>query len=401
LRIALLAMNDSADGDNVPVMGALDVAGASLARHQLTLVQALDCQRVICLAARLSPEVVALQHAAESQGMQFHAVRDARGLPALVSASDEVFALAEGLLLDPASAAGLLGGGEAVLVVPADSGVPAGFERIDLNNANAGAIRIPGRLVDGLADLPPDCAVLSALTRLALQGGIPMREVPPDLRSGVRWRKVRNEREAAEAEREWIRLHISDRLTPTPGSEVARLGIGVVGPALLRSGRASQVGLVAALGGLALALVLGWFGFTAAGLAMCGLASFAGLGTGMLQQIEQAAGGKGEEGLPLETSFTWLLDLVLVALMIWHEPLQPWENMADRAFVPIMLLLVVRIASQLCPRNLAAWLKDRAVLSAMLGIAAAFGLLMPIAQGLSILISLIAIGLGNARSRIT
>ena len=54
-----------------------------------------------------------------------------------------------------------------VLVLPVEAGVAAGFERIDINHAWAGALRMPGRIVAGLGDLPADWNPVAALLRLA------------------------------------------------------------------------------------------------------------------------------------------------------------------------------------------------------------------------------------------
>ena len=42
----------------------LRVGGATLARHQLGIAVALECQRVICIAREVVPELIALQHEA-------------------------------------------------------------------------------------------------------------------------------------------------------------------------------------------------------------------------------------------------------------------------------------------------------------------------------------------------
>ena len=126
----------------------LRIGGATLARHQLGMALALGCERVICVAPVLDAHLVSLQHVAEARAARFHVVTGARGLISLVSAADEVIALADGLLAWPDMAIPLLDAGVGVLVQPIEAGLAAGFERIDLNHASAGAMRVPGLLVE-------------------------------------------------------------------------------------------------------------------------------------------------------------------------------------------------------------------------------------------------------------
>ena len=145
MRVALLAITDPAVAGQPLPRAFLRVAGASVIQHQLGLVLALDCQRVVCLARGLSPEVIALQHAAEAAGLQFAVVTAPRQLAGLVTAADELVVVSEGLFAAPAGAVPLLEGrSPVVLVQPVEGALAAGYERIDLNRASAGLMRIPG-----------------------------------------------------------------------------------------------------------------------------------------------------------------------------------------------------------------------------------------------------------------
>ena len=181
-------------GAGLPMPRAfLRVAGITLARHQLGIARALECQRVICIAHHFAGELIALQHEAERAGLQFHVVAGARGLPGLITANDEILVLTDGLLATSQDVAAQLGESHAILVQSVDAGLAAGFERIDLNYAAGGAIMIPGRLVERLHELPADCDVSSALIRIALQSGIPTREIPEAVREKGYWLLVREE----------------------------------------------------------------------------------------------------------------------------------------------------------------------------------------------------------------
>ncbi|MFD1959660.1 hypothetical protein ACFSHP_12440 [Novosphingobium panipatense] len=156
------------------------MAGSSVAQHQLGTVIALGCQRVICMARGMSPELAALQHDAEDAGLQFAVVTAANQLSGLVTAADELVVISEGLFADAAQTVSLLEGhAPVVLVQPVEGALAAGFERIDINRATAGVMRAPGSLVERLHELPIDVDAVSALTRIALQSGTTMREVPP------------------------------------------------------------------------------------------------------------------------------------------------------------------------------------------------------------------------------
>ena len=177
----------------------LRIGPASLARHQLSLALAMECQKIVCLAREMTAELVQLQHDSERSGARFHCVSSTRALAGQVTAHDEVVVISDGLLAPLDAATSLLEGPHAVIVQPIEAGIAAGFERIDLNFASAGLMRIPGRLFERLHELPADCDAPSALTRIALQAGIVQRPLPIEARDGLRWKLVHNEAEAHSA----------------------------------------------------------------------------------------------------------------------------------------------------------------------------------------------------------
>src|SRR5690606_37403223 len=141
-------------------------------------------------------------------GARFQAIRDGHGLLGAVSAADELLVMAPGLVAEDAGALETLAGAKGVLVLPAGPGVAAGFERIDLERAWAGALVLPGALVERLADLPADSEPAAALLRVALQAQVPerrMAETPLALGS---WLMVGAKDDAARREREWLRRHM-------------------------------------------------------------------------------------------------------------------------------------------------------------------------------------------------
>ncbi|MCB2080201.1 MAG: hypothetical protein KDE55_21200 [Novosphingobium sp.] len=367
----------------------------------MTLADALDCQRLICVTRNIPANLLALQHEAEAAGLQVHFVHDARGLSQIVTADDDLIVLAEGLLADPPALREMLIGGAAVLVQPIEAGLAAGFERIDLNRATAGAMRIPGRMVEGLAELPPDCDIPSALTRVALQGGIAMKEVPTDLRSGVRWRLIRSESDVEELEAEWIGAHIGDTPVPTPGYQASRFAVSAFGAGLLHAGHASRSAFLLGLGLLLVAMTLGWFGLAWPALTLLVLASICGRTGGMFQRVERGSGAVPSEAAMLDAGFGWLLDVVLVLVAVWASPLQPWESLFQRAFAPLMLVLAVRLAAHALPTDMAVWLEDRVLLAVGLAIFAAFEVISPGIELLAVVVMLAAIILSRSRTKLT
>lgn len=379
----------------------LRVGGATLARHQLGIALALECQRIVCVAREVTQPLIALQHEAERVGARLHVITGPRALAGLVTANDELIVFTEGLLAAPQEAIGLLEAGHAVLVQPIESGLAAGFERIDINHAAAGAIRVPGRLVEGLADLPPDCDIPSALTRIALQAGIAMQSVPAAVREGARWKLVHDEVEAHAIESAWIRLHMGEGQLPTPGILLSRLSVLAFGPSLLHAG--SGWGLVA-LGALAvmlLALGAGWLGYTGAGLLLCAVAWTLRRAAGLLERVEHDSLNLRKSRVSSEQILGWLLDIELIALVAWSTPLPPWESGLTRVFPPFILLCLARLLPRVLLRGWIAWLEDRALLALLLALAAVLGVLTPAVQVLAMTLAAAALLLSAGKSQLT
>ena len=86
-------------------------------------------------------------------------------LVSLFTADQELFVIADGLVVEPDLAEDVLSGRQAVVTIPSPSSLatdyPEDFERIDADRAWAGLARIRGNLVVRLADLPGDGDVTS------------------------------------------------------------------------------------------------------------------------------------------------------------------------------------------------------------------------------------------------
>lgn len=365
----------------------LRIAGASVAQHQLGLALALDCQRVICLARGTSPELVEVQHSAEDAGLQFYIATDARQLSGLVTANDELLVIAEGLFVDPANVVSLFEGrAPLVLVLPVQGAVAAGFERIDLNRAAAGLMRVPGQLVERLHELPADCDVSSALTRIALQSGVRMQDVPPAARAGTGWRLIRNEAEAYAVENEWLNEQFSDAGRNSPGRAIARFATITFGSSLLHAGNASNAASLAVLAVLALAAGLGWFGVVWAGFLCAAIAWLTVEAVRLLRLAERQATGQLPPAITRSDALGWLVDVAFGLLSLAGIQRMAGEAMLSWIFPPAMLLLLLALVPNLLTGGAAAWIRDRALLGALLALAAAFG-------QVEIMVELLAIGL--------
>lgn len=353
----------------------LAVAGMSIARRQIALAQALECQRVLCIARGLAPGILALQHAAEAAGLRFQVISGAHQAVSMVTAMDEVLVIADGLLVDPADAMRLIGRGPGVVVQPVDAGLALGFERIDLNHAAAGLVRMPGRLVERLGELPADCDAASALTRIALQAGVPQVELPGDLREGAGWKLVRDEVEADALEARLIDRLLGPGRGLAPGFAVARQAVRSFGPALLEAG--SRETALAAIGAvvLALGLVSGWLGWEAPALALIGLAWLARRVAALTGAVAREGGISGASPLPREKLFGMVVDAGLILVVIWSGPAAlPWW---ERAFVPMALIGALRAMRRWLGDEWKPWLGDRLLACLVLAAAAGAGLLRP------------------------
>jgi len=370
----------------------LRVGGATLAQHQLGLALALDCQRIICLARGTSPEMIALQRMAEDAGLQFYIAPGARPLAGLVTASDELVVIGEGLFVDPASVAPFFEGrSSAVLVQPVEGGLAAGFERIDINRASAGVMRIPGHLVENLQELPDDCNVPSASTRIALQAGVPMHEVPADLRSGVNWRLIRDESEAHVVEMEWLRDRFAEGEGTSPGRAIARYGVLTFGSSLLHAGNASNMVSLGVIVALAIAGGFAWFGFAAVGFLVLVVAAVLVEASRFLRSAERHALGQLPPAIPRANVLRWLVDAVFGLSLLAAISRLGGESLISWMFPPAVLMMLLAMIPRVVTGTAASLAADRATLGLLLAFAASFGQVEALVEVLAI--ALIVIGM--------
>ena len=378
----------------------LRVGGLTVARQQLGIALALNCERIVCLAPSITPDIVQLQHLAEAQGAQFHVIGGPRQLLGLITAADEVIALVDGLFGSTAEAVDLLSEGQAVLVQPIEQGLAAGFERIDLNHAAAGAIRIPGRLVEQIATLPTDCDPVSALQRIALQAGVRQRPIPTPGQDGLFWTLVRSDAEAHTIEPQWIRQRTRDTVPLGPARGLALLAVCSFGPALLHAGTGARALVIAAVVLALLALGAGWFGLPGLGLGLIAVGWVMRESAALLARIEHDAAPR-RSGIDSLAAYGWAIDGVIVLLLGWGAGLEPGYSWLDRMFPPFMLIAQLRIVAAIHDGRWGAWLTDRSLLSlALLG--ALLGRIgSEVAYGGAVVAAIAALALLGTKSRLT
>jgi len=368
---------------------SLRIGGVSLARHQLGQVLTLGCDRVICIAQPGDPELAALQAVAQQAGARLLVATGPHALLGMVTASEELIALADGLFADSALLAGLLEPGPAVLVQPIERGLAAGFERIDINHAAAGAWRLPGRLVERLADLPADCDAFSALQRIALQAGVGQRPLAVTGLDEADWVLVRGEGEALACEAAWIRRHAAVPGVANPSLAFSRTLVGAFGPALLHGGGGSTIAAAAGVATGLLAAMAGWFAHPVAAFVLAALAWQAFLVSALLGRIIRAGLNLPVPRVPRGLVFGWLIDLLLVTLADWAIRSAPAETgvaalgpdmtgHGGALFAAAMLIGLCRLVGLSGAARWNAWLEDRGLLALVLaaGMALAPGMLV-------------------------
>lgn len=362
----------------VPLRAQLRLGSFTLARQQLSVLLGLGCERVICVAHALDAEVGAAQRVAEAAGARFHIVSGPRGLIGQVAAQDDLIALADGLMAWSDTVSALLEPGSVVVAQPVEAGLAAGFERFDATYASAGAFRIPGRLVERLAELPPDCDTFSALQRIALQAGVSWRELPEHAVAEGRWRLLRSEAEAQALEAAWIRLHSAIEGGGNVSLLAAQALVRKFGPALLHAGTGSRaVAMVGFAVGL-LSLLAGWFGHGVIALVMAALAWLVLVGAVLLGRVVRETLRLPAPRLRRGLAYGWLADAGLVLLLAWSQA--DWQVPAAqppgwivRGFVPLMLVGLWRLLAGTLPAPLGRWFEDRALLALVAALALSSG----------------------------
>ncbi len=395
MLVALLSSIEPVAGQTDQSRAHLSVAGQTVLERQVRLALALGCERVICLAQGLPRVLLAVQHLVEREGKRFHAIAGARALAGLVTVADEVVAIADGLLLDPALATWHLAQGRNILALPVKPAIEAGHERIDREHAWAGAFRVPAGDVERLSELPADVDTMSALMRIALQRGRPVVELSAETLADGRIAIIAS----GEAARNAARRIIDAALPPAPWSAPAHAAID-------RGVRRSAVDVLAhpAIGPIvaagsavlvAIGLATAWNGVAAAAFgSLAAVAGLARFGRGLMRVSGIGRSWWSRHG---DRVSGIALDILLLVVVLIVTPRSAWGR---ALFLLAMVLGLVRLAALHGPRWLAELAQDRVTLFTVFAIASAFGWLGVTLQLLAVFL-LVALILVSRRSGIT
>ena len=223
-------------------------------------------------------------------------------------------------------------------------------------------MRLSGRVVAGLGELPSDWAPLPALLRLAGQARVPQRNLPEALLTQGRWRLIRTEDEAHRAESAWLNFHTGAGEPFTPGTWLASLAVRRLGPALLHAGtRPVAVGAASVLLAL-LGVGLGWIGSATLGFVLLALAWIVLRTSSLLTRVEQVALLEQPGGLPAARIIAGLLDLGFVVVCARRSdiPLVAGVPWGLGWFASLVLFLLLRLFPDiLADRAWTVWLRDR------------------------------------------
>jgi hypothetical protein len=364
VRIGLIAIGEAAEAT---APGTL--AGRSLVRHQLDFALAQGCQKIIVHGHGASRDAIELRHAAEAAGAQFQIVRGVRDLPATVRGDDQLLVLAHGLLPDSVAAFDQLMEGYGVLVLPAEAGWSAGFERLDLAAAWGGAMVVPGRLVAQLDPLPEDTEPVAALLRIARQAGVPERPLAERELAEGRWQIVRNPEAVRAIEPAWLRRRLPPVSPYRPTAWLARALVRRFGSGWLNKRGATIAFPAATVVLLAGGLAFAWYGLSALAFAALVPAALAIEASEAFALLGGSIFGRKATRSPLFLALRLIWDAALVAIGI----LAIDGSRAHRLFTPVIVGGLLHAAPPPPETGWRALADDRGLIAVVLAIAAGLG----------------------------
>lgn len=398
MRVALLSLTETISDQLAGgiARGLVPFGPCTIIDRQVEFALELGCERMICLAHGIEPGVIEVQRRAEAEGAQFHLIRSSRNLASLVKSADELLVLTDGLLPLCDQARAMLAEGCAVLALPVEAGLARGFERIDLNHAWAGAMLIPGALVERLLDLPEDADVASSLLRIALQARVKEKLLPEDLLADWRWTLIRSPQDAGAAEASWIRRQAlgGDPFSPSAwigGRLAARLG-----PSLMQRGIGSSAIAIGSILLVVAAVLVGGGVSAVAGLVMFVPA---------LVALEIALAVKRLEGrtrhgkLPPLATMRRLFDAPLALLLAYGVGVEAdWQ---EQFFALLMVLGLTALLPALNPGRSLRLVEDRCLLAFGAAVMAGASVLLPALRAYSLALLVAALFFAGVSNRIT
>lgn len=369
MRVALLSTLATLSGENDSEKRAFQrLAGRSLLSRQLDLALALGCERVVCVVEGFHPEIAQAQHRAEKAGASFFTVREGRELLRLVRSGDDVLVAGDGILADHATAAGMLAGGKAILVVPAQNAAEAELERIDAEHLWAGLLLMRGSLVEQLADLPGDADPSSALLRIAVQASTPRKVVAQDEFTKGSWLLINDNSKISTRENAWVTRNFQPMPWSSPGAALADRAARLAAPHLFRSDRAPGAAWAAAAITLAIVGLLTVAGFLLAAFLVAVIGALAVEFACAVERIAEAADrGPSDRPSRWAQAFGVVRDALIVGLA---AAAMPGEGRWDvTLFAPLVMMAGVLLLERLPVPHWARWPADRTLLASILTVA--------------------------------
>ncbi len=373
MRVALIStIQTVTDGDSDDRCAFAYIAGRSVAERQIHLALSMGCERIACIADTMSPEVVSLQHITERADAKFHIVRRVSDLAGLISATNDVLALADGLFVEPDIAENLASNGRFIAALPVDVALEAGFERIDREWGWAGMMLVPGHLVDQLADLPPDSDPIATLLRIALQSQVKVTPVETSLVTDKRLALAGSDEHAGEVEAVWLRNRVDPAGFTAPTRAITdRIGLRWGGDWLAR-GIGSMKIAMASLGLASISAAASWFLnpiYGLAGAVISGAAASLTASIALLESDDDS--GPARVRKAIMAGATIAIDGVIV---IASTLLVPADMRLSTLFAAIILLGLARLAKNEGMSGFLIILADRIVLTTLIIAASLFGL---------------------------
>ena len=384
MRVALIAIDGqprAAASD-----GPLRVAGRTLALRQLDFALAAGAQRVIGLGHAATAEAVELRLAAEGAGAKFQVASGAHALLGTVGTADDLLVLVPGLLPEAEQALDLLESGHGVLTLP-EGAVAQGFERIDRERAWAGVARVPGNLIERLADLPTDVSIPETLMRIALQGRVAERRLESALVADGQWALLAAEDHAVEGA--WLKRNLPVPPSARPAAAFAGAFLRSLALPVLRNARAVTWAAAATIGALALAFGAAVAGVPVLAFLLLAVAATIGAFADAAARLRAAPYATADEGLPR------LLGGLGDAALLLCATLAMAGTVPQRLFAAAVLVLALHLPLAL-PHPVR-WLDDRLSVALLL----LCGALVGQAQGALMVLALTLLALRIAHSRLT
>jgi len=320
-----------------------------------------------------------------------------RALPASVRGDDQLLVLAHGLLPESRNAFERLQESPCLLVLPAEAGWSAGFERLDMAAAWGGAMIIPGRLVAALDELPEEAEPVAGLLRIARQAGVPEQALPERELAEGRWQIVRTPETALAGELAWIDRRLPPVSPFRPTSWLARWLVRRFGRRWAGK-RSAAVALAAGAAlGAAGAGVLAWFGFAALALALLLPTALATEAEAALQLLDRPVFSARPASRRRALALRLLWDLALLVIGVFAIE----GSRVHRLFPPLVLLGLWRASPSAPESGWRALAADRGLLAAVLTLAAVWGLTEAAFMAVALVLLALRLPLPAGETRLT